>query len=445
MQAGSLTDPVSGFITWGFPIASSAVGNLATNPTWTAFDAQVARGADGWSVHGFSDCEGRTELNTGLRAARANAARGALSAAARAKVATAEAAPLGDCVAANDTEEHRSFNRAAVFERTELVFPDESVPAPLRCPPTSPAAVTTLVDYIALVRCAETRTGFTPRQMLAMLRQLYYGKAWSFTSTTSNWDNVITCSPNLGNPETALGTNLFQALGRSAEVGGVDMGHVFTGLEAMVCPRPTVSFVGGLATVSTPNEDFATWGGDLGAAVAAAVACPLIGSAAAADHDNCNNLTGFRPIGVWLAFHASPEDLEGDIDPFVIRATAAGVPCASSGLRPFVPGRPMSEVLGDYYYDPSSSLGTARATRNHCFLSLMGATFNAAGFVNNRPAIVTGPLRARVQDFGRAFYTNIVGIPFTPSATELRVMEIHAEAALDWFITILESRPPVTP
>jgi hypothetical protein len=443
LQAGELVDPVPGFIVWDFPIGSSAVGSLAGNNIWSAFDAQVARGSDGWTVQGFSDCEGGIERNTALRTARANAAHGALSSAAQAKVTSVGGASLTDCVAANDTETNRGFNRSAVFERTQLNFEGQQVQS-MGCPPRTGAAATSLADYVALVRCAESRTGFNPRQMLAMLRQLYYGKPWSFTSRTSNWDNVIPCSLDLGDPAARLGQNLFQALGNSAEVGGVDMGHIFTGLEAMVCPRRTVDFYIGLATVSTPNEDFATWAGDLGAAVAATLACPLIGAGAASRSD-CGRRAGRQPLTFYLAEHAPPQDLEGDIDPYVIRASEAGIACATSGLRPFVPSRPISDILGDYYYDSSTTLGAARGNRNHCFLELIGATFDANGRVNNRRAITTGPMRARVLDFARAFYTNIAGIPSTPNNTELRVMEIYAENALDWFVTILETRAPVTP
>lgn len=445
MEAGTLEDPVRGFIIWGFDISSSSTRSLTGNATWAAFDARVAAGSDRWSVHGFSDCEGGTELNGALRASRADAAYVAMSAGARAKLATVAGAPVTDCVAANDTEENRRFNRAVIFEIAEMNFPEERVPAPPACPPTSTSAVTSLADYISLIRCAESRTSYNPRQMLAMLRQLYYGKPWSFANQTSKWDNVIPCSPDLGHPEARLGRNLFLALGNSSPVGGVDIGHFFTGLEAMVCPRRAVDFYAGLATVSTPNEDFATWAGDLGAAVAAMVACPTLG-AAAATSGLCGGRTGHQPLRFYLeSVHASSPDLEGDIDPFVIRATALGIPCGSSGLRSYTPGRPISEILGDYYYDPSSAQGTARASRNHCFLELMGATFDSNGRVNNRSAVSTGPMNGRVVEFARAFYTNIAGIPSTPNNTELRVMALHAEIALDWFITVLETRAPVTP
>jgi len=444
MQAAELVTPVSGFIVWGFPISSSAAPSLATNPVWSAFDSQTSRGLDDWSVRGFSDCEGGVELNTRLREARAHAVNGMLSPGARARVTSVAGAPLSECVSSNDTEANRSYNRAVVFERAQVRFPDESPSPPPRCPPSTTTAVTNLADYIALVRCAESRTGYGPRDMLAMLRQMYYGKSWSFTSTTSNWDNVIPCSPNLGHPEPVLGRNLFQALGNSAEVGGVDMGHIFTGLEAMVCPSSSVNFFLGMATVSTPNEDFATWAGDLGAACAATLVCPTLGSAAASD-DNCGNAAGRHSLTFYLGVHAPAQDLEGDIDPFVIRAATLGVPCGRSALRAYVPSRPISEILGEYYYDPSTTLGTGRTSRNHCFLEILGATFDASARVNNRRAIVTGPMRARVLDFARAFYTNIAGIPSTPNPTELRVMEVYAESALDWFITWLETTPPVTP
>ena len=49
-----------------------------------------------------------------------------------------------------------------------------------------------------------------------------------------------------------------------------DIGHVFTGLEAMTCLTDTVDLIVGVITytVEVSNEEFATWVGDLGSAVA---------------------------------------------------------------------------------------------------------------------------------------------------------------------------------
>jgi hypothetical protein len=170
----------------------------------------------------------------------------------------------------------------------------------------------------------------------------------------------------------------------------------------------------------------------------------LIGTAAASN-DNCGRRVGHQPLSFYLTEHAPTQDLEGDINSYMIRATEAGVACGTSGLHTFVPSSPISEILGNYYCDPTTRLGAGRGNQNRCLLELMGATFDASGRVNNRSALTRGPMRGRVLDFARAFYTNIAGVPFTPNRTEMRVMALHAESALDWFITILETRAPITP
>ncbi len=144
-----------------------------------------------------------------------------------------EAAAPTEYVASNQTAAGRSRNRSVALYL--------GAPRVNDCPPRSDAAVSTIDDYIELIRCAERVTRFSPRQMLAMLRQMYYGKDWSATSQTELWDKVIPCSLNLGNPKGGLGAELFGALWHSVNIQGQDVGHIFTGLEAMTCPQSTVS------------------------------------------------------------------------------------------------------------------------------------------------------------------------------------------------------------
>ncbi len=321
--------------------------------------------------------------------------------------------------------------------RVSIYSPQQKPPSPSTspvCPPTSPAPVTTLSDYIFLVECAEKETGYNPRNMLAMLRQLYYGKGWSSVSQTDKWDNVIPCSPKLGKPEGRLGTNLFEALRNSYEIEGVDVGHVFTGLESMVCPSPEVPFFLGLTAVAMPNEEFATWGGDLGAAVAAMVACPELGSSAVTN-ENCK-ISGSHPINYYISLHAPSQDIEGDIDPFVIRANQLGIPCAGSSQHPFTPTRPISQIFSEYYNNPSSSLGIARSNRYLCFLQSIGAVVSGKK-ITNLPAI-TGPIANRVFDFATAFYFKIRGIP--SDRPQKRMMEYWAKKVTEWFLFYLQSK-----
>lgn len=442
LRVGTLLATPTDVIVQPFDIGVSDASSLNHDPGWAPFWGSLVTQNHRWEILGFSDCEGRVELNTSLRWMRAMHVNNLLPALARAKIDRFVAAPLSDCVAANDTEEGRALNRSVVLHQTVSAFdfPEERITA-LSCPPRSSAGVTTLSDYISLLMCAERQTGFGPRDMLAMLRQLYYGKPWSAVSTTSKWDNVIPCSPNLGNPEARLGTNLFQALGNSAEVAGVDVGHVFTGLEAMTCPSASVNFFGGLGAVSMPNEEFATWGGDLGAAAAAFVACPQLGPTAAANED-CGHMAGSQPLAFYLGVHAPAQDLEGDIDSFVMRAQLLGIPCIGSVQQRFTPTRPMSEVFFDYYQEPSSALGAAHTNRYLCFLQVLGATVSGRS-ITNLPAL-SDPIAARIASFGEAFFTKIKGgtVVDTPDIGDRLRIRIAAEAARDWFFAWVTSRLP---
>jgi len=430
--------PVSGVIVSHFDIGSSDVSHLSRDPGWAPFWGSLITGSTHYEILGFSDCEGGVERNTALRWTRAMQVNNALPTAARAAIDRFRAAPLTECVASNATEADRALNRSVVFVPTvtSYTFPPESVTAHA-CPPHSPAAVTSLADYVSLILCAERQTGFNPRNMLAMLRQLYYGKSWSATSTTSLWDNVIPCSPNLGNPQTRLGSNLFGALWNSAELtaDGVDVGHVFTGLEAMVCPAPSVSLYGGLATASLSNEEFATWGGDLGAAVAAHIACGQLGAGAATNED-CGLAPGGRSLRFYYDWHAPTQDLEGDIDAFVMRANLLGVPCGGSAQRTFSPTRPISEVFNEYYSTPTSSLGSAHAHRGRCMLEMLGGTFSGTSLPNR--TLVRDLAVPRVVSFANLFYTKIRSLP--SDLGDRTRMRLDAPIVMDWFIDYLLSR-----
>jgi hypothetical protein len=279
--------------------------------------------------------------------------------------------------------------------------------------------------------------------MLAMLRQMYYGKPWSATSQTDLWDNVIPCSLALGNPEAILGPTLFAALHASAEVDGVDVGHVFTGLESMICPSPNVSMMGGVAVIGTPNEDFATWAGDLGASAASHVVCPMLGADAATNED-CFTLVGAHPLADYRNGQAPPQDMEGDIDAFVLRAASMGIPCTGSARRPLTITRPISELFLDYYNAPDSPLGTAHENRYRCFLEALGARLSG-NRITNQAAIEPGLIR-RVAEFAYAFYAKVWGGAFrggvlhASDGADRRQMDIDSAELVRWFLHDLESR-----
>lgn len=284
-----------------------------------------------------------------------------------------------------------------------------------------------LSAYIQLIADAEQRTKADPPEMLAIMRQLYYGRPWSATSTNTFWQLVIPCSPDLPDPRSELGDTLFDALAARAETGGVDMGHVFAGLEAMVCPSPKVIIV------EMSNEAFSTWGGDLGAAVAARSACLALGQGAAANAD-CGAKPGGQPLDFYLQHHAPPQDLAGDLDPFAMRAALLSSDCASSPLTPLVLDRPLSEVLGDYYLEPSSPLGQARRRRDRCILELLGATLSS-GAITNR-ADVIDRVSTHLLSFAETYYVTVSGD--SPSPAEVTAMKADARTAMDSFLSGLD-------
>jgi hypothetical protein len=105
----------------------------------------------------------------------------------------------------------------------------EGPKAPEKAPPSTAVEATDLIDYVALMRCAEQALGLSNREMLTMFRQLYYGsQAWTAPEGRNPvWDDVVQFpSANVGDPRLGLGMPLFDSLQASQEVGGVDVGHM---------------------------------------------------------------------------------------------------------------------------------------------------------------------------------------------------------------------------
>jgi hypothetical protein len=329
--------------------------------------------------------------------------------------------------------------------------PAAAAPAPgVPCPPTTKVVATTLAEYVDLMRCAEATTKWSPREMLTLFRELYYGsQAWSVSSNPV-WDDVITCPFPVGNPPVDLGKPLFDSLQASQEVAGVDVGHVFVGLESMMCPSASVTasqtVLGVHPSVSTPNEAFATWAGDLGAAVSARTACPDMG-AAAATNDDCFHLSGSRPLSDYLKESAPDQDLQGDIDAYVLRARGLGIACGVSALKKAsLPAGKLSDIFQAYYNNPASTLGAAHVNNARCFIESLGGQLDPTGkFITNRPALLD-PMRDKVVEFAQAFYyktTKSKSGAFGAYMANLAgagPMYTDSRAAASWFLTWLEAR-----
>jgi hypothetical protein len=278
--------------------------------------------------------------------------------------------------------------------------------------------------------------------MLAMLRQMYYGKTWSATDPSPLWDFVIPCSPDLGNPKEKLGDNLYEALHSSDTVEGTDLGHVFTGLEAMTCPSSSVTIeklklgTGIKLTVDLSNESFATWGGDLGASAGAMVACWMMTNEERAKQPTqCHQ--GDQPQGLtyyFLKLQAPPHDLEGDIAPFVMRA-AEGNCGGSLGTR-FSPEAPISRILKSYFYNTGAS-GKTSKDRYRCFTEAIGGKV-VNGKIENRTELLK-EYAPKVLSFAWAYYV-FLKKEIPRSDPIVPMLDRHSRGALNMFFDWLQAR-----
>jgi outer membrane protein OmpA-like peptidoglycan-associated protein len=357
-----------------------------------------------------------------------------------------EGAGTGFCLGDQDCKGKVRSDAMARYRRADIMIFTEKMPGPQvsSCPPASGAGVKTLGEYIELIRCAEVKTGFTPRMMLAMLRQMYYGKDWSATTKDPNWNFVIPCSPDVGHPRDKLGQNLFDALHNTVTIEGIDLGHVFTGLESMTCPTSSVTmekskFGAGIKlTVDLSNESFATWGGDLGSVAGAFVACWMMSNQerATKGKDDCHQ--GRTPESLMQYFvkrQSPPADLEGDIAPFVMRAAEIGA-CRSSLEQRFTPQVPISSIFTNFFYNRGPGGMTSR-DRYQCFTEVIGATV-VNGKITNRAALIQ-KYKPGVLSFAWAYYVNLKKeIPRSDPIMPL--LERNSRAALHLFFDWLQAR-----
>jgi hypothetical protein len=283
-----------------------------------------------------------------------------------------------------------------VFTR-DLNFTPETIPVR---PCINLKKATSFYEYVNLVMCAERALpNFTPRMILSLLRQTYYGhESWS-KRKDKNWKDIIPCGPNImPSPDKALGT-LLPVLKESQTVENVDIGHIFTGLEAMCCPRTSLAFSyhGHSIHIDMPNVEMATWGGDLGSAVALKV---------------FNESDKGMPIQNWDQYmfrdntRASTADFNGDIDAYAIGTYLSASQCAAvSKIGITQIKAPISQILYEYYVDDRTALARFRAQRIGCFAQGIGGKLSSDGrsIVGNLPLLYSD-IAKRVASFARIYY-----------------------------------------
>lgn len=342
----------------------------------------------------------------------------------------------------------------AKYRRADVLVFDKQLPIPkaVACPPTKLTIANTLAEYIELVRCAEQITGLSPRKMLSLLRQLYYGSSsWSRTQN-SLWDTVIPCKENFSKAPTQLyHYYLFASLVNSQLVEGRDIGHIFTGLESMACPNKVVirkSKLGVTLTLPTEirNELFSTWLGDIGSALGRYVACwKMVGYVPPQILQNVcdlnqSNLVNNLNLGFYFRKLASSPDLEGDIAGFVIRAAENKIPCRGSLQQKFNITQPVSTMLRQFFFNTFGSSGKTDINRYHCFAESIGATV-ANNKITNKGQL-NSIFNKEVSHFAQLSFANSVQTKGKRFATgpALQVIKLRVPTVLDMFWAWLENK-----
>jgi hypothetical protein len=404
---------------------------VTTNPDWQR--AMSLMGGDPFirvAVTGYTDCAGSDSENLSLRNERAAAVIAAMPPAVRGKVLFSHTYTTVDFPDTNATEEGRAHNRAA---RVTFV----SAPPRGMDPCDSVPVARTLDEYLFLVRCMETRLGLTAAAdtptALSVLRQIYYGSsAWS-ASRTSIWNIVIPDHPwSPGNdPTAALHPPLMSSLQASQVVEGSDIGHIMTGIDAMLHPQFPVVHKGPFGLVlNLANEEWATWAGDVGSAAAEWAMAMHLGTASLGD------------LATFFTRFAGDSDLVGDLDAFAMRAGGGGAATPPAQLMQTIHlTGPLSNALLQYFRITSSALGAARGDRVRNFVEAYGGVISGHT-LTNRAALNTR-LQPSVGEFARMYALRLIGSSPNPppGALDLNNLLILAiDSMTARFVGWLEAR-----
>lgn len=270
-------------------------------------------------------------------------------------------------------------------------------------PGTEAADFRALVDLVRdaeaqLIACGVTDVG----ERVGILRGIYYGTPWSRDYGTSESSHLRNYMFNLYSwadqpryPLECMDCTTFQSLGMSGDVAGLDVGHMFIGMDARQsfvasnAPQP-IGQVTGLEAV--------TWAGDLGG-----------GAARLAVERTAN------PTAKVLKYFAGDSyggsgNLEGDVAGY-----AAGAATTAPGSVPpltIPPGTGVADALEAYLLGTPATAGQGgaaaaapgRDSRCTLFLTAMGGTF-AAGALTNK-ATVQGYLAGQIESFGCWYLVN---------------------------------------
>ena len=291
------------------------------------------------------------------------------------------------------------------------------------------------VDYIALVREAETRlaaAGYTSvGDRVHVLRGIYYGTEWSadFAVERSPVRNVgfqtYTASLTPDDPRPILTCGLFEALRDSQDLTDsgrqVDVGHLMIGLDAR---RSTVARNVPIPTQGGTGLAIATWLGDLGGGAG------MLASRRVADPTR-------RVMTVFTGSDFGGSiNLEGDVAGFLVGRDTSATPSGAPALA--IPaGRTIADALRDYLM-PTSLAGTPSSEwQNRCmtFLQIYGGAFDSSGTLTNRASLVAS-FKSQIQDFACWYLVNRLRQSGRLSLSTLRAASLHIPSTSEEVATV---------
>jgi outer membrane protein OmpA-like peptidoglycan-associated protein len=378
-----------------------------------------------FTITGYSDCVGLENNNTDLRKGRAKNVTKLFDKKLKGKIASTTAASPGEFVTGNDTEVGRATNRSVIIRYgKDIAFNTDEDDAITGESCANPTKATTISDYIQLISCLENEhPSLGPREILSLIRQISYGGPL--------FKQAIPCQIDVGDPEKVISSKLYKAL-REHEIDTVDIGHVFTGLEAMVCPSDSVTITKSHISldIEVANEDFVTWAGDLGSAVAHKIKDEK-------DNKPKRDISTYFGPGSVAGF----DDMNGDIDGFVIRAGLNNINCAGSTKQSLtVPQSKISDLLREYYL--GTGLGNDKLsvnTRYSCFVRALGADVSG-GHIYGNMIDLRNKVKIATYRFSIPFFMKIGGA-YAASAQGMDILFLdYSEQMANIFIEWLDAQ-----
>ncbi len=178
------------------------------------------------------------------------------------------------------------------------------------------------------------------------------------------------------------------------------------------------------------------------------VACWDMDDSERANSIDCGQQRIPRDLAFYFFNIESPtEDMEGDIDSFVMRAAELGIPCTGSTMQAFNLTRPVSQMFAEYFHNAGGSGRTYR-DRYRCFVESIGGTITGSK-ISNRADLLRR-YQPQVESFAETFYLKIMkdARGFSGPGTEARIiahgdsiirMQKHSAGALNFFFDYLDA------